>query len=195
MADPVHQAVVELIPWYVNGTLAEREMDQVSGHVANCAACARVVEQEVAMARRVRTQPAGLERLLAQQGQAFTKLQNSLRYSSEQTKQWYRPAAVAAVVALVVMSFLVGRASLEPTFEVMTNNVPYHGTVVQLIFHPQTREQDIRHLLADGGSELLGSPSPKGVYRIGLPPNVDARAYATRLKEHPAVRWAEVELR
>ena len=78
MADSVHQAVLELIPWYVNGTLAEREMDQVSGHVASCAACAEVVKQEVSMAQRVRAQPARLEELLVRQDQAFAQLQNSL---------------------------------------------------------------------------------------------------------------------
>ncbi len=192
---PIHQEVLELIPWYANGTLAEQEMDRVSEHVANCAACARVVAQEVAMARRVRAQPIGLEKLLEQEPQAFAKLQSSLPSSSKQTKRWYQSGAVAAaVVAVAVMSFFVGRASLEPTYELMTNNVSYDGYVIQLIFHPQTSERDVRHLLADGGVDLLGSPSPKGVYRIGLPPNVDARAYATRLLEHPAVRWAEVEL-
>ncbi len=193
-SDQIHQEVLELIPSYANGTLDEQELDRVSEHVANCAACARVVAQEVALARRVRAQPIGLEKLLEQEPQAFAKLQNSLPSSSEQTKRWYQPAVAATVVAVAVMSFFVGRASLEPTYELMTNNVSYDGYVVQLIFHPRTSEQDIRHLLADGGVDLLGSPSPKGVYRIGLPPNVDARAYATRLVEHPAVRWAEVEL-
>ncbi len=199
MADPVHQEVLELIPWYVNGTLAEREMDQVSGHVASCAACAEVVKQEVSMAQLVRAQPARLEELLVRRDQAFAQLQNSLPSSSARSSapatRWYRPALAASVVAVAAISFFVGRASLEPTFELMTNNASHQGYVVQLIFHPQTSEQDIRNLLADGGVDLLGSPSPKGVYRIGLPPNVDARAYATRLKEHPAVRWAEVELR
>ena len=42
-----HQTIVELIPWYVTGSLNETETDRVSSHVADCALCAAEVEAEL----------------------------------------------------------------------------------------------------------------------------------------------------
>lgn len=194
-SDRPHLEILELVPWYVNGTLGEREMDQVSGHVESCASCSQAIDQEVTMAQHLRATPAGLAKLLEQQPQAFTRLQESLPSSSGQQRSWYRPALAATIAAVALTSFFIGRASLDSTYELMTDTASYDGYVLQLIFHPQTSEQDIRHLLTDTGGDLLGNPSPKGVYRINLPPNIDAKAYAARIQEHPAVRWAELELR
>ena len=194
-SDRPHLAILELVPWYVNGTLGEREMDQVSTHVESCASCLQAIDQEVTMAQCLRATPAGLEKLLEQQPQAFARLQESLPSSSSQQGSWYRPAIAATFVAVALTSFFIGRASLDHTYELLTNTASYDGYVLQLIFHPQTNEQDIRHLLTDTGGDLLGNPSPKGVYRISLPPDIDAQVYVLRIKEHPAVRWAELELR
>ncbi len=65
--------------------------------------------------------------------------------------------------------------------------------MLQVVFHPETPEQDIRALLIESGSELLGSPSPQGVYRIAIG-GENAAEFVLQLREHPAVRWAEVEL-
>ena len=112
--------------------------------------------------------------------------------------QWQTATAAASAAAVLVIvattSFIFGRVSLGPSYEVLTTSQPYDGTVIQLIFNPRASEQDIRQLLTDTSGVLLGNPSERGVYRIGLPVRPDGRAYATRLQAHPAVRWAEVEL-
>jgi anti-sigma factor RsiW len=208
-----HRHIHELIPWYVNGTLDEREMDLVTTHTAQCASCAEAVKKEVSLARRLRERPAALDDLTAMQIPALNALQTELSSSTAATpaarasrqaslrerfrlRAWQWSAAAAAVLVIVASaSFVVGRASFDPTYQVMTNAADHNGVVIQLIFHPRTSEQDIRHLLADGGAVLLGNPSDRGVYRLALPADVDGKAYADRLRAHPAVRWADVELR
>src|SRR3954469_13176208 len=37
--DRAHRQVGELLPWYVNGTLGERERGKVEDHLAGCPAC------------------------------------------------------------------------------------------------------------------------------------------------------------
>ena len=189
-----HRDILELIPWYVNGTLAEREMDHVSTHLRDCTWCQRAVDEEVAMAQGMRADPPGLGALLDRRGEAFANLQEDLHRSPARSRRNYVPAMAAAIVVVAILAFFTGRVSVEPTFELMMIGNPHAGPVVQLIFHPQTSEQDIRNLMVDGEAQLLGSPSPRGVYRVGLPSRTDPRAYASRIREHPAVRWAEVEL-
>ena len=46
--DP-HQAISELIPWYVNDTLENDERERVAQHIAECPACA----QEIARCRTI----------------------------------------------------------------------------------------------------------------------------------------------
>lgn len=201
-----HRQVRELIPWYVNASLAEQEMDQVSAHLAGCVDCSRAVDLELALARRMRQDPAQLDRLVAQQEQSLSRLQSRLppRTQSPQPRRrpalhrprsilW--PAFATALIVAVALGFFAGRQTAQPTYTLMTAGAPADGPVVQVIFRPQTSEQSIRHLLADSHAQLAGSPSAKGVYRIVLPERTDARAYAQRLAQHPDVRWAEAELR
>lgn len=193
-----HKDIRELIPWYINGTLDERDMDQVSTHVSQCSDCALEVEREVRLAKRMRIEPPGLESMLEQQQSALQSLQARLApTTSKQTeglaiRRWSALAATFVMVATV--SFFAGRATNDSTYELMASQTSFSGPVIQLIFNPHTSEQDIRGILNDSGGTLLGSPSPKGVYRIGLPTTVDARAYASRLAQHPIVRWSEAEL-
>ena len=69
-----HQEICDLIPWYVNGTLAEAARHRVEAHVRACAACRGDLEQE----RRVyeaMAADAGLEYMPTA---SFKRLQASL---------------------------------------------------------------------------------------------------------------------
>lgn len=211
MAEPSasqHQQVCELIPWYINGTLGEQDMDQVSAHVTECAECAQEVLREVEIAKQMRRDPPALEALIDVQPKALEALKQQLHRPARLRRAahysgplyWARwPALAAGFMLAIALGFLVGRSTSESTYTLMTTTPAEHNPVVQVIFQPNAREQDIRLLLSDSGGALLGSPSAKGVYRIvlegSLPNGMDAAAYAARLAQHPSVRWAEVELR
>ncbi len=200
-----HDAFTALIPWYVNGTLDERDMAQLADHLASCHACAREVEATLADARAWHGRPH-LEHEATLQGRDanFARLVRRLSPSQHHKHKvrWAaaRPRNLAAVlvITLTVGSVWVWRASapVDTPFEAMTAApTPVRGTVMQVIFQPTTTEREVRELLLDAGGELVGSPSPSGVYRIALDDVSDPSAYAARLQRHPAVRWAEVERR
>ena len=44
-----HREIIELLPWYVNNTLAESERTRIAGHLDDCAACAQEVQTLRAM--------------------------------------------------------------------------------------------------------------------------------------------------
>ena len=198
-----HEHVCQLIPWYVNGTLGEHEMDQVSRHVADCPKCALEVDKEVEIAKQMRSDPPELAMLMDRQGDTLHNLQSRLhtppgqflaRHSAGVPRWAQWPALAATLLVAVAAGFFAGRTTDDTTYTLMTSPQTGNGPVVQVIFQPTANEYDLRQLLIDSGGKLLGNPSTKGVYRIELPPHVGASDYAKRLTQHPVVRWAEVEL-
>src|SRR4051812_531011 len=69
----LHQRVLELLPWYVNGTLETAERQTVEGHLAGCARCRGELAAARDLARVVKNaesaapspHPVQLARLLA----------------------------------------------------------------------------------------------------------------------------------
>lgn len=201
--NPHHDQITELIPWYVNGTLDEREMDEVSEHVAQCTECTDEIRREVQLARALRSEPTGLDALLARQGDNLRQLQARIHRPGNRWRRGTRlmirqPPLLAACAVLLVLGIgaglLLAGAPQRSGYELLTNPPVSGAPVVQVIFHAEAREQDLRALLLDSGGRMLGNPSARGVYRIALPADSDAVVYARRLHGHPAVRWAEAEL-
>ncbi|HET9209204.1 MAG TPA: zf-HC2 domain-containing protein, partial [Thermoanaerobaculia bacterium] len=95
----VHQRVWELLPWYVNGSLAERERERVETHLAACLRCQE--EERVsrhmagAMARGGETAPAPhpvqLQRMLA-------RIEESEREERESAGRWRLLAPLRSLV-------------------------------------------------------------------------------------------------
>ena len=189
-----HQSIVELIPWYVNGSLNESETDRVSKHVADCATCAARIDAELQLARGIGEPPGGLHQLEAAELRSLQTLVRSIKVTEHHRSPIRLAIAAMTLFAVVITAFVAGRYTQDLSFEAMTRDSPYERPVLQLIFHPQTTERDLRLLILDSGGALLGGPSLKGVYRLLLPTDVDAAAYASRLRQHPALRWVEVEL-
>ena len=110
-----HQAVVELIPWYVNGSLNEAETDRVNEHVAGCASCAAEIEAELQLARGIGNPPRGLERLEAAEQRSFETLTRGIR---ETERSPIRLAIAAGTLfAIVVTAFVTGRYTQEVSFD------------------------------------------------------------------------------
>ncbi len=189
-----HQTIVELIPWYVNGSLNETETDRVTKHVADCAICAADVEVELQLARGLANPPSGIDRLEAAEQRSLETLQRSIRDLEGHRSPLRLAIAAGAMLAVVITAFVAGRYTQDASFEAMTRQTLDGRPVLQLIFHPEITERDLRLLILDSGGALLGGPTGKGVYRLALPADVDAIAYARRLRQHPALRWVEVEL-
>ncbi|MCZ6853167.1 MAG: zf-HC2 domain-containing protein [Gammaproteobacteria bacterium] len=190
-----HQTIVELIPWYVNGSLNETETDRVSNHVTECEICAAEIEAELQLARGMSDPPRGLDRLQAAELRSLESLTRRIRETKQKRSPLQLAMAATVLIAVVLTAFVAGRYTQEVSYEAMTSNGADSRPVLQLIFHPEITEHDLRMIIVDSGGALLGGPSGKGVYRLALPSDVDAARYARRLRLHPALRWVEVELR
>ncbi|HEY3851328.1 MAG TPA: zf-HC2 domain-containing protein, partial [Steroidobacteraceae bacterium] len=69
-----HQEIYDLMPWYVNGSIAEADRQKVEAHVRTCAACREDLEQERRVYRAM-ADDTGLEYMPTA---SFKRLQASL---------------------------------------------------------------------------------------------------------------------
>jgi hypothetical protein len=80
----------------------------------------------------------------------------------------------------------------------MTTAVPDSpGIVLQLVFREDAPERQIRRIISVHGASIVSGPTPRGVYRIGLPADTaeeDIARLLPELRREPSVLMAEREL-
>jgi anti-sigma factor RsiW len=157
----------ELLPWYVNGTLAIGERQDVETHLQACKRC----RQEVAWLQNLHAQvKAGATRSPGEFG-----LNRLLREADPQKsvarhqKPWWRPAlAAAAAVIIVVQSAVLINVLYRPTPIAPLGGSAEEGVVLQVKFSPDATEAQIRQLLQQTQATFISGPGALGVYRLRL---------------------------
>ncbi len=208
----VHQRVWDLLPWYVNGSLAERERERVEAHLAACLRCqdeervCRSLAGVVAAVGEVAPapHPVQFQRMLARIEESETesagrwRLLAPLRGLVRATPRPLRGALVAqAAVILLLIGFLAwslqrpGTApNLQPAYRTLSNPeaAPVPTVRLRVMFSPQATEKEIRELLHGIHGEITAGPSPSGAYTVEVPAASDpAGVVLARLRSEPQV--------
>jgi hypothetical protein len=213
--DWAHQRVWDLLPWYVNGSLAERERERVEAHLAACLRCqdeervcrstARTVAEAGEMAPA--PHPVQFQRMLARieesereerESAGRRRLLAPLRSLVQATPRPLRGALVAqAAVILLLVGFLAwsvssrpGAASLQPVYRTLSNPAaaPVPTVRLRVMFSPKAMEKEIRELLHGIHGEITAGPSPSGAYTVEVPAASDpAGVVLARLRSEPQV--------
>jgi putative zinc finger protein len=216
----IHRRTWELLPWYANGSLAERERESVEAHLAVCPRC----EEEAGTCRRTAEvvhgasevapspHPVQLQRVLARIDEhehqershaGWWKLGTPLRELLEATPATLRGAlaAQAAVIAVLVGVLVWQGLRVRPEAAPATPAVyrtlsdaaaPGPAVGLRVMFAPQASEREIRGLLLDVRGQITAGPSPLGVYTVGVPAAGDPIAEVlARLRSEPHVAFAE----
>jgi anti-sigma factor RsiW len=207
----VHRRVWELLPWYVNGTLAEREREQVEAHLAGCAGCqaevrgCRRTEELLSGAGEVAPSPhpAQLRRLLdrveeEERGRpGKLAAVRSLLQATPRPLRWTLVAQAAAILLLVgalAWSARPASSSGPATFVTLSSPAPppVPSVRLRLMFSPRATEQEIRRILLDVRGGIVAGPSPIGAYTVQVPAAGDpVGAVLARLRTEPQVVFAE----
>ncbi|MFL6192775.1 MAG: zf-HC2 domain-containing protein, partial [Thermoanaerobaculia bacterium] len=170
--DRVHRRIWELLPWYVNGSLSERERVWVEAHLADCPRCqleeraCRGAAGAVKAAGEVAPSPhpAQFRRLLDRVEEAEReerghsrggRLLAPFRELVQATPRYMRSTLVAqAAVILVLVGVLVwDLTSAEPAgprnlYYTLSAEMPKVNTVhLRMMFSPRATEKEIRGLL------------------------------------------------
>ena len=202
-----HQAIWELLPWYVNDTLGESERNRVAQHIAECKTCEEEILRYRTIAAAVRTNdsaawspsPERVSRIMARvdaQSDAPSRKSRwvALREWFEETRLAFQKtpppfrwalAAQTAVIAMLAAAFVL-QASSAPSLLYRTLSDPGAGTeprsaLIQVVFAEDTTEREIRTLLSTTGAAIVAGPSPMAVYTLSIA--ADNNEDRTRLRE------------
>ncbi|MFL6263819.1 MAG: zf-HC2 domain-containing protein [Thermoanaerobaculia bacterium] len=209
----VHQRIWELLPWYANGSLAERERERVEAHLAACLRC----QEEERICRRMAgdvvrggevapaPHPVQFQRMLARIEESEREERESaggwrllapLRSLVRATPRPLRGALVAqAAVILLLVGFLAwgGLRPVPPPADYQVKEDPPPAPVrrvrLTVVFSPKATEKEIRELLQGIHGEITAGPSPgMGAYAVEVPAaGAPTGAVLARLRAEPQV--------
>ncbi|MEQ8357655.1 MAG: hypothetical protein RH942_19120 [Kiloniellaceae bacterium] len=200
------EALDLLLPWYVNGTLSDDELERVEDYLARSTQARDEVELLRQLHRQVKEEPQenspgelGLQRLKREIEQAERQDQGSgdkLAGRTVTVASFWRPLAVAACLAVVVQAgVMIGLpggtgGDVEPA----GGEVALVPPVLQVTFAPDATEREIREVLQSAGASIADGPSALGVYGLRLQQSADGaieEALATLRARGDVVTFAE----
>lgn len=177
--DPsAHQAMQELLPWYVTGTLSGDELAQVQEHLDGCKQC----QSDVDWQRKLQAAVNLPARPVSDVEQALAKLRPQLDASQRTAKRrapseflsklmrgnqpWMRWALAAQLAVIVGLSVLLmpqyGQIAAYRALGLPKNTI---GNVV-VVFKPETTEQELRRILHASGARVVDGPTVTDAYLL-----------------------------
>lgn len=169
-----HTEIFALLPWYVNGTLSDAEQDRVRLHASTCLNCRREIHLLETLASHART--AGQE---AECEAALLRLTRRIERApaAPRAVPWMSAAILALSTSLVALAadnahestaWLRNAGYLLPAPEyVEADDLPL-GPQVNLIFHDDITERELRSIVLAVGAAVIEGPTPDGRYTLAF---------------------------
>jgi anti-sigma factor RsiW len=183
----VHREMI-LLPWYVNGTLAEAEKELVDRHLPTCPACRSELDDLSALrmdlgaayhaqpgpsSRAARTVLETVAREASARGMPRPQAGSSL----ERVDEWFRSLFLPRWMPTLAVLLLAAQIGLllwvtmpAPEADLVTPRslgMPGVGLLVE--FQQSATEEQIRSLLKTVQGRIIDGPSIEGTYRIEVP--------------------------
>ena len=203
LARSPHQRTLEVLPWYLTGTLDADEQGLVELHLAQCPAC----RDELALERRVAQRyaasgvaanaDAGLQRMRARlrrdqpSGGGWSPGQ-WLRRSWQGTPVWTAAALAAQLLLIGSLGFWLHTAQTEAPYRTLAATAPPQAGVgnAVLVFRSDATEQQMRRILRAEDARVVDGPMASGGFVVSIPPQ-DLAAALERLRREPQVTLAQ----
>ncbi|MGO9513226.1 MAG: zf-HC2 domain-containing protein [Steroidobacteraceae bacterium] len=205
-----HTEVAALLPWYVNGTLGERDRQRVDSHLRTCASCRdellheRRVYQSMAAETGIEYMPAAsLKRLQARLDSLEAKAAPSgvpvVEQSVRRTTSWQRSVAASVAVMAVALSLIAAdrwmhwRARVSsPDYHTVTTSEPRSpDEVIRAVFSPTITLVELQSILDEAQLRIISGPTEAGVYSLAANSRRPVSSSLALLRRHAAVRFAE----
>ena len=203
-----HQAICELLPWYVNGTLDELARQRVEAHLGVCTACRDDLRLEQVIFVRIDAETAidyvpgaSLKRLNAQ----LDALQSDSasprppqRQSRVQTPWRVLAAASIAAMTVTIGILMIDRwvqfrsPAAQPLYHTTTNSsARSRDEVIRAVFAPSITLVELQAILDEAQLRIISGPSEAGVYSLASSSEKPVAASLEQLRLHSTVRFAE----
>jgi anti-sigma factor RsiW len=195
--DVVHKEIVELIPWYVNGTLPPDERTDVEKHLNECLPCRAALRE----AQRIRSLVDGHDDVPIGMEHGFSDLLR--RIDGRRSRRWafrsgprlaYGAAAACAAIAgwLLLNGLRAPEATDRAPFTTLTDGANFPDMRIDIVFSDATTEADIRGIIDSVGGRLVSGPSELGRYTVAVEAESpdELSGLIERLSADPRVRFA-----
>jgi Putative zinc-finger len=192
-SDPVHRTTLELLPWYVNGTLEGGDRAQVEAHLSACLPCRRELEAQRALQSAVSVLPQDpeLSRALARvHAQLDAAERGLLRRLWDGSHPLWRGAFAVQLALIVALTALLVLRPPPAEYRTLSAQTGAHDqTGIAVIFKDGRSEQEVRGLLTRLGARIVDGPTVDGAYTLAVDAAQRDGAIAA-LREHAAVKLA-----
>jgi len=202
-----HRHAWDLIPWFVNGSIADSERSGLQHHVEDCAACREEIETQRALLQAMKIRPqvesmphGSLQKLWQRIDTDPQAAQRAVPATTSPPRapralRWLAAAVVLQALLLGVLATLMLRTpgSSEATYRtVSTPAVAIGPPSVRAVFSPEMTLGELQALLERAHLRIVNGPSPDGVYTLATASrNDDPKQALLTLRAHPAARFAE----
>jgi len=198
----IHEKTVELIPWYVNGTLQPDEHRAVEQHLSECLPCRAALKQEHRLGGLVREQvevPPGA-------GHGISELLRTIDAGKTRGNRGLRPAPIlwsAGVAAALLVAILLIPAILfdgngidgdgidQGAFRTLSDTQPAGEPRLDIVFADGLTEAERNEIVANVGGRVIAGPTELGRYTIEIatPARADVDAVIDELSEDARIRF------
>lgn len=201
--DPAHRETEELLPWYVNGTLAADERAQLEAHLAQCLRCRRELDAQRALqAALASDEPdVAVDRALARAHARIDRLESKWRPRASAARflrgwrsaaPWLRVALVGQLVLVLALAiaFIDERGAPQIYRTLGAPSGPVAGGVrLAVVLNDAAGEEALRADLAGFDARIVAGRN--GEYTLEVPPERGAEALR-KLRASAFVRSAEL---
>jgi hypothetical protein len=204
---PVHPDISALIPWYVNGTIGERERRRVDAHLAEGAHCHDKLNREQWVYRSMTAETAveympavSLNRLQARLDGIGVEDAHAAAKPRRRFMPWQGLMAASVAVIAVALSFLAtdrwlqyrARAAAAPAYYTVTTAVPRApDEAIRAVFSPTITLSDLQSILDEAQLRIVSGPTEAGVYSLAAKSRRPVSSSLALLRSHAQVRFAE----
>lgn len=212
---PVHPDISALIPWYVNGSIGDRERRRVDAHLAQCSHCGDELAREQWVYRNmtagtaVEHMPAdSLNRLQArlndiEVAQGAHTAEDAVAGGRIRRRSMRWPGLMAASVAVmaIALSLLAAdrwlqyrsaRAAAPPAYYTVTTAVPRApDEAIRAVFSPTLTLSELQSILDEAQLRIVSGPTEAGVYSLAPKSRQPVSSSLALLRSHAQVRFAE----
>jgi len=193
-----HRDVLELLPWYVNGSLGGKETRALEQHLSSCLPCNAALREERRLQSLVSSTEAvpqgpeyGLRSLMHQIDRAERGSRRASRLRGFPVLGYGLAAALGGAVVWVLIA--IGQRDIAPAdYRTLSDAVAPAAPTIDVVFSQPPAPAELDGLLAELDAVLVAGPSDIGRYTLALGPLTDSEldALLARLNADPRLRFA-----
>lgn len=169
----LHKKTIELLPWYVSGSLSSAESAELERHIGECIPCRTALAQEKRLHGLISRQedvPLSAEHGISD---LMTRIDHPVRRRDGRTLRPRFAFGAAIVCAVIVASLLLIRSPGPDIgggeFSTLTDPAEHLSDRIDIVLSDGVDASEILAVIAQFDGTVIDGPSDLGRYTVGIP--------------------------